>query len=387
MPLQSLTSVLPTIEIDGMPQPSFTAALVSASIEHGLDQPARATLVLALPPPLDSEAATAIVETARISSDLRLTLPSPALPLFQGTIVQVAHDLAADHPPRLEVTAVDALAALDYANATVVYPALTPVEIVRAVAARNGLQVTSEVDDGPERPQTVQAGETDLAFLQRLALALDAGILADGSQLRLVRRTSTAAGEQRLVLGENLHRLRVTADATALPRLLGVRGWSPDTQEAVGATRTTPKLPRLPAFDAAPATIGAVHLDDPALSDQPAVTARSAAAHALGLRRLVTATGLVSGQLSLRPGATATLDGVGSHAAGDYTIMQLSRTFDTAQGWQTAFTASRQWPDPSRREPPHADRRPGTPARPAPARRPDPRLLPERPLPPRRPGR
>jgi phage protein D len=252
--------------------------------------------------------------------------------------------------------------------------------------------VTGDVVDGPPRETAVQAGESDLAFIRRLALELDAAVIADGNGLRLLRRSAADAPLHRLMLGDTLRALRFMADATALPERLTVQGWDPRTQQALTAHRTTPSVFSPPLQTAAG---GRVLVADAALTQAAAVTSRLEALLATRTRRPVTAFGSCAGAVPLQPGDSAAIAGVGPWASGTYTIDAVSHDFSLEEGWQTAFLASLPPPDPVRPEPvrreaPNADRDTRNPPRPDVVRQPavpTGRPSPSRPAPPRRPGR
>jgi phage protein D len=364
------------IEVDGTPQPMLVAGLLAARTACGLDHAAEALLVLAMPTPLDGDAAAAIFEAVRLGRTLRLALDDDPPALFSGEIVAVAQELRAHLPPRLEITAQDRLAALGRATVTRAYHDQTLLEALHAVAARHQLALTGEIGDGGRREAIVQAGESDLAFVRRLALELDVGIVAEeAGGLRLVHRGAAGAPRHRLVLGETLLALRLVADATLLPESLTVQGWDPQTQQPVTAVQVTPSVGARP-----PGTTsrGQVYLADPSLAQEAAVAAQLRALVADAARRSAIATGTCSGAVPLRPGDAVAVEGVGPEAAGSYVIERASHVFSLEEGWQTAFVASRPPPDSQERETPNADRDPGTPGRVAPVR--GPRVQPARPV-------
>jgi phage protein D len=377
MPAPSITIATMTIEVDGRPQPMLAAGLLAARMACGLDHAAEALLFLALPTPLDGEAAASVFEAVRLGRTLRLGLGEAVPALFSGEVVAVTQDLRADRAPRLEITAQDGLAALGGATVTRAYHDQTPLEVIRGVAVRHQLVLDGEIGDGGLREVIVQAGESDLAFVRRLALELDAGVVADeAGGLRLVRRGAAGAPRHRLVLGETLLALRLVASATLLPESLTVQGWDPQAQQPLTAVQVTPSVGARP-----PGTTsrGQVHLADPSLAQETAVAARLRALVADGNRRSVIATGTCSGAITLRPGDAVAVEGVGPEAAGSYLIERASHVFSLKGGWQTSFVASRPPPDSQEREAPNADRDPGNPDRVAPVR--GPRGQPARPAP------
>ena len=392
MPAQPILSVRPTVEIDGTPQPLLADALISAKLEQGLDHAAEAMLVFTMPTPLGEAPAAAVIETARPGRLLRFGLDTGSPALFAGEIVAVTQDLRGDRPPRLEIVAQDRLADLERTTLTTAYLDRTPLGVIQAVADRHQLQLTGDVSDGPPRETTVQAGESDLALIRRLALELDAAVVADGTGLRLLRRSTAGAPLHRLVLGETLRALRFTADATALPERLTVQGWDPGTQETLIANRATPTVFSPPLQTPAR---GEDLVADAALTRAAAVTTRLQALLATRMRRPVTATGTCAGAVPLQPGHRAAMAGVGPWASGTYTIEAVSHVFSLEEGWQTAFFASLPppdpvRPDPVRREAPNADRDTRNPPRPDVVRQPavpTGRPSPSRRAPPRRPGR
>jgi hypothetical protein len=198
MPAPSITSAAMTIEVDGGPHPMLVAGLLAARMACGLDHAAEALLVLDLPTPLDGDAAAAMFEAVRLGRTLQFGVGETAPALFSGEIVAVTQDLRADLPPRLEIVAQDQLAALGRTTVSCAYHDQTPLDALRAVAARHQLALTGEIGDGGRRQAIVQAGESDLAFVRRLALELDVGIVADeAGNLRPVRRRAGSCSARR----------------------------------------------------------------------------------------------------------------------------------------------------------------------------------------------
>ena len=183
-----------SIEVDGRPQPMLVAGLLAARMACGFDHAAEALIVLDLPTPLDGEAAAAVLEAVRLGRTVRLGLGDASPAFFSGEIVAVTQDLRADRAPRLEIAAQDHLAALGRTTVTRAYHDQTPLEAIRAVAARHQPSLAGDIGDGGRREAIVQAGESDLDFIRRLARELDVGLVADeAGGLRLVRRGAAAA--------------------------------------------------------------------------------------------------------------------------------------------------------------------------------------------------
>lgn len=363
-----------TIMIGGRPQPILAAHLVAASATGGLDQAGTARLVLALQPPLDGEAAATIVATARLGATLRLAANGASPALFTGEITALTEDFRADRPPRLEIDAEDRLGILARTIATGAHRDHTPLMAIRAVAQRHGWPLAGDVADGEVRDVIVQAAESDLAFIRRLAAELDAAVLADDDAgLRLVHRSTATEPQHRFALGETLLAFRLTADATALPGTLTVLGWNPWTQQPLRVTRHLPHAVA-PPLETTPR--GEVIMADPSLAHAAQGAARLRALLASANRRSVIATGTCSVAVPLRGGDAIAIDGVGPRAGGAYRIEWACHDFSMEDGWRTGFVASRPMPATGQRGDADADRHSREPARPGPL-----------PQPPRRPVR
>jgi phage protein D len=357
-----------TITVDGRPQPMLAAQLVAASAAGGLAQAATAELVLALPPPLDGDAAASIFATARLGATLRLTVDPDSPALFTGEINALTQDFRADRSPRLEIHAEDRLATLGRTMASGAHHDQTPLAAIRAVVHRHGFRLTGEVVDGDRREVIVQAAESDLAFIRRLAAELDAAVLADdNAALRLVDRSTTPEPQHRLAIGETLLAFRLTADAAALPGTLTMLGWNPWTQQLLRVTRDLPQVVA-PPLETTPR--GEVLMADPSLAHEAQMAARLRAFLSSANRRSVIATGTCSAAVPLRGGDVVAIDGVGPRAAGAYRIEWARHDFSMDDGWRTSFVASRPMPATGQRGVADADRHAGDSARPDPLPRP-----------------
>lgn len=127
------------------------------------------------------------------------------------------------------------------------YPDLSVAEIVRQVAQRAGVKV-GQIDDVPDfagdpDTQLSQDNETDWALLQRLAMLVGAECAVAEGQLEFrvpqppdsAPSASTRATADPLVLemGTNLLSLSAGVSAVGQPASVEVRGWDPETKQAV----------------------------------------------------------------------------------------------------------------------------------------------------------
>jgi phage protein D/phage baseplate assembly protein gpV len=314
------------VKVDGSPlPPDLVMLLTEAYVEDSR----------AVPDAFELRFARNVLERAGLTIGTEVTLsvrtsdtPQPIV-LMVGEVVAVEADWTAggssavvrglDHAHRL------------FHRRVAAYPELSVAEVVRQVAQRAGLQV-GQVDDVPDLAgdpdtQLSQDGETDWAFLQRLAMLSGAQCAVVEGKLEFrvpeppdgAPDASARAQEDPLVLemGSNLLTLSAGVSAVGQPANVEVRGWDFEAKEAV--VGTAPIATTAAQVEAYPPDLLASTFSAPDLvtADFPVRTtaAASVVAEAYADRvaaGAVTCVGVARGNPQLRVGAKVRLANVGA---------------------------------------------------------------------------
>lgn len=228
-------------------------------------------------------------------------------------------------------------------------------EIVRRVAAEAGLDVGEVDDDGVAHEHVGQFNLSDWEFLR--ARANERGrelAVVDGRLTWCPPAEHTAAPSalgspgaparpRQLALGGNLLRLSPRVTAAEQVREVRVRGWDPETKQAVrgsanaatvGASAGASPGELAGRFDAAPYLVA----DRPVRSEQEADAVAGAIAEQLASAH-AEMTGLALGDPDLVPGAAVSVSCVGWPHDGDYVLTGARHRYDET-GYHTEFTVS-----------------------------------------------
>ncbi len=225
--------------------------------------------------------------------------------------------------------------------------------MIQQVAASHGLR--AEVDPSlPFPDMIVQAAETDLALLRRLALLTDSAFRVDGTSLQFHPVDSEESALLTLDADRDLLEYRVRVDLAGQRRGVEVRGWDPSAKQAIverpapGSVGSPPsplghgpeELERSWGWGAAPmepsVTLGPATPDE--ARDWAGAWARSIGRGFVELRGTVG-----PGPPWIRPGRPLDLTELGSTFQGRYRVVACRHHWDS-QGFRTEFRAFRRVP-------------------------------------------
>ncbi|SHJ08770.1 Uncharacterized conserved protein, implicated in type VI secretion and phage assembly [Tessaracoccus bendigoensis DSM 12906] len=154
---------------------------------------------------------------------ITLTLEGELDQLFDGEVVSLVHVLGPNGRARLRVRAQDRARRLRAGFRVLAYTEVTVADVVRRLAAEHGLGSSAE-EQGPLWPRVMQHGESDLAFIDRLASRASLWWQVEGGELRL--RGWTGGPERNARWGEELVEAEITHSDTP-PRTVRASGWDP----------------------------------------------------------------------------------------------------------------------------------------------------------------
>jgi phage protein D len=211
-----------------------------------------------------------------------------------------------------------------------------------ATQLANEAKLTPDVEATKQvHPYVIQANQSDLAFLLKLADEEDFVCRVDGDKLIFRNRTPATEGpepgtvqstnDKELVWGKNLYEFRARIAAAAQVSEVEVRGWDPITKKAViGKAKVTAShadLTTKPATLAASFEPKVLTITDSAITTQDAADAmaKSRAEQVGGAGYEVTA--VCAGSSELRAGATVSVTGVDKTLQGKWTISSTRHEF------------------------------------------------------------
>jgi phage protein D len=244
------------------------------------------------------------------------------------------------------VLAEDALQKARRSRRSATYVNMTPADVVRSIVEKLGLKVN--IRDGLDAPKIAhwyQHNESDLAFLRRLLERFDADMQMVGDTLQVGPIAREDRGTIDLVHGDNLIRLRATADLADVAESVRVAGWDPKQGSAADATANDgtlgPGSGRAgKSFVARALDAGQVeHLGTQGQMTQQEADAMARALYGRRARRFVRACGTAQGDPRLRVGTWVNLAGINTLLVTSCTVVEATHRFDQTNGYTTDFVA------------------------------------------------
>ncbi len=282
----------------------------------------------------------------RLGAEIALYAGDAAAPreLFKGKVSALEMLCDFGKPPELRVLAEDALSAARRGRRSKIYSAMTPADVVNAVAAGLGLQASVS---GLATPNATwaQLNETDLGFLRHLLACFDADVQVVGSQLQVSPRQEVRRNGINLVLNNQLSRVRVTADLAHQATAATVAGWNARDGAAVkgeaGSLCGAGPGQGKSGLDWARDVFGerSEHVGGLAVASQDEARAVAAAALDQRARRFVRAEGSATGNADLRVGSHVSLSGISPQFDNTYYVVRARHLFDMNTGYRTEFLA------------------------------------------------
>jgi len=290
------------------------------------------------------------------------------LSLMRGFITTLSPDFPADGPPTLGVGGIDALAKLNHSKPPeheVTYEKLRDYQIAQRIADRHGIPI-EVTEQGPQHQLVVQRNVDDALFLRERARLIDFDVFMrtdpktkqdklffvspkDGRGQASIRTYVLRWGTVRNAdVAPNLIEFKPTVTAGRQVQSVTVRGWNPDTKQAISQTATVQNSPgvrgrpRRTGPDMA-AELGGpsgrqdVVVDRPVATDEEALTlAKALLAHRS--YEFHTARGKLIGLPDLQPDDNVEIHGVGVRFGGLYHVTSVTHTLNE-RGYLTEFEA------------------------------------------------
>jgi len=340
----------PWLLINGVQRGAVDANLVACSVRHVLNQPAELTLEINLFAALAAlgDAAGQLWHWLDIGKSLQLSLgPYADVQVFSGLVMSLGLSQADGRPVVLRVVAMDALQSVQATLRQRSLPAATTAQRVASLAAEQGLSTDLQWP-GPVQPEQVQLGESNLALLQRWAVADGIGFWLDDRTLRARPLDAAGPPAHRLVTGNSLRSFDLAADVRTQNTTVLAGGWLvPTAQAAAELVRPDAGAGGQGGPEALAYGLGERTRPLTDLAAAAAADARHTAQQALAassrqyLQGCATAIGPLTEPAPLLPGGRIDLQGLGPRFSGAYQVVALSRRFDLANGLSTELELQR----------------------------------------------
>jgi phage protein D len=263
--------------------------------------------------------------------------------VFAGRVSALEAQFGLHAPPRLTVMAENGLASLRSVRRSRAFAAISAGAVLARVLQDHALTLDGDTDFG-EVQDWVQVGETDLAFIRRLARRHDRALRLQGQGLRVERAVEPASAPLAMHAERDLISLRLVADLAH--QCTGVRatGFDVDAGAAFDEVVTTASAAVGRGRDGSALRRLAFGAREELISHLPARTSREARALAQAAfdaraGRFVVAHGKAVGNPRLRVGADVEIQGAGVRFSNVYAVTQCEHRFSAATGYETVFEA------------------------------------------------
>jgi phage protein D len=345
----AIYSARPTVRIAGQPDERTSALLIAMKMDEC--EGGQSALELRLTNWAGtqgggSQLAFDANSALRLGADLAVYAGDESTPraIFHGVVSALEMVCEYGKPPELVVLAEDALARARRGRRSKVYAAMSPADVVRAVASAAGIDCGVDGLDAPVATW-VQLDETDLGFLRRLLARFDADLQVVDTRLQAAPRKDAGRGTLDLVFSGQLARVRVTADLAHQATAVTVAGWNATAGSAIKGQASALANPGpgqgRSGLQWARDVYGerSEHLASPAVMTAEEADAVAQAALDQRARRFLRAEGLTEGNARLRVGTSVNLSGISAQFDNTYYVVRACHLFDMAAGYRTEFTA------------------------------------------------
>lgn len=272
-----------------------------------------------------------------------LTVLAGDTPVFVGALTALDLDLPAGDAPQVRLRGYDHRIRLARARRTVLHRNVTDAELLGRLARAAGM--TADVPRlGDVHPGLLQAGQTDLEFLEQRAAALGLDVLAHTGTLVLRTPTLDASPAARLAAADLLE-FRGTISTRDLCDRVRVHAWDPAQKQARVGEAAVPDARGLITGPArARRAFGAADDDRPDVAGADSQAALDTRARALALRAALehcAAEALVAGDPALAAGACVELAGLGARFSGAYYVQAAEHRWRADESYRTHLTLRR----------------------------------------------
>jgi phage protein D len=345
-PSPPIQDARPSIEIEGRPDATLTASMLTLDIVDSTDGMARCELVFgnwggAEKPGFQHFDRTKLdfgkVIKVKLANDV----------LFDGRVSAINAQFPEGGPPQIGVCLEDRLQDLRMTRRTRCFTDVSLADVIRQIAGDHRLQAQVDLHGEPHKV-LAQMNQSDLAFLRDLARREDAQIWVAGTQLKAAARAQRNGGSVELAWAGMLRAFTVSADLAHQRTSLVACGWDvTDKRVAKHEADEAAIRAELNGGDSGAATLQrafgkrADTLAHGMAFDGGDARALAEASLRHLARRFVVGQGVAETSAKLIIGAKLKLSGLGPLFEGDYTLTHLHHRFDAKAGMRTEFRCDR----------------------------------------------
>jgi phage protein D len=265
--------------------------------------------------------------------------------LVEGEITSIELDIEREAAPMLVIRGYDKSHRLHRGTRTRAFLKQTDSQIAQKVAGECGLsfQATST---SVQHEHVFQANTTDWDFLSDRARRNGFVLRFDAGKLKFEKPEAISGGTVTLKLGESLLEFHPRHAATPQVNSVEVRGWDPVAKQPAVASVTAPSwsptATGLPTGRAAGqqgfASAAKLMVTEQAVANTGLAQALAGAALKAISSVDLSGDGACLGNANVKPGATLTVQGIGTRFSGTYYVTSARHTYTPEDGYITEFT-------------------------------------------------
>jgi len=266
-------------------------------------------------------------------------------PVMDGEITSLELVMSDEDLPVLVVQGCDRRHRLTRGTSTCVFNDMKDSDIAAQIARAQGL-VPEVVDSKTVHESVLQHAQTDLAFLHDRASAIGYEVAVAGKTLYFRPAQNAAKATLSLSTTADVVRFQPRLTARWQAGQVIVRGWDPDTKQAIVATASSTGVTSMGGMvgpAAADSAFGAATNDcvSTPVSTQQEADQLAASRMAQMALDYVEGDGECFGRSDLKPGMTVTIDGLGRRFSGSYYLVSVTHSYSAEQGYRTEFNVKR----------------------------------------------
>jgi uncharacterized protein len=270
--------------------------------------------------------------------------------LFYGEVVGLDASFSSSGPPRMSVRAYDLCHRLTRGEKRRAFSNLKYSDVARQLASEAGL-TPRVTDSGDTRAYIEQKGQSDLAFLLKLAEEIHYHLFAVRKEMVFEPVSNNARASLKMSLDDELTDFHPNLSLAQQVSEVMVRGWDAQKREEIigraqagqesttmGGKKSASKLSK-DTFDRSGKEIKIIS-NHPVMTQSEADKLAQARLNGMSLD-LIEASGTAMGRADLLPGKVVEIAGVSNWFSGHYYLTNTTHRYDYGSGYTTSFGARR----------------------------------------------
>ncbi|MGD7707724.1 VgrG-related protein [Microlunatus sp. Y2014] len=332
---------VPVVSVDGRElAPQLHSALLQLRVEESIQLPDRFTLHFDDP---HFELFDGGRFTVGAKVEIGMQVSGEPVVITSGEVLALTVEQGITGRHELVITGYDLTHRLARRTSRRTFQAMTDADIASQIASEHSLRGRVNLRSGGVRNDYVlQANETDLAFLTRLAARNGADVWVTEDTLHVEPRDDSGGRTVTLTWGADLASFSVRLSASQTVDEVVVQAWDALRSEEIVAQSTNARPPGQAARDIAGQAKQAFGSTSRTstwveVPDSGVATTVAEAMHTRALAETVVLRGETAGNPWLAAGATVTLAGVGQRLADDYRVTSVTHLYGAGSPFRTKF--------------------------------------------------